>query len=143
MVAAERAAAATPLAIAPGERVVWLRTTSIHPQRRSVIALDVVALAVAAFGAWLDGAPDGVVWLLILVTIVAGGPRRDDLAFHVRVDDAGLTVRSVLGIPRFRVPLREIDRRIDRSTSTRWASSAAGAAAERRTGASAIVLRDR
>lgn len=102
------APAATPLAIAPGERVVWLRTTSIHPKMAIGIALIVVALAVVAFGAWLTGAPEGVVWLLILVTIILVVLAATSLAFHVRVDDAGLTVRSVIGIPRFRVPLHEI-----------------------------------
>jgi hypothetical protein len=31
------------------------------------------------------------------------------LAFHVRVDDSGLHVESVLGIPRFHVPLGDIE----------------------------------
>jgi hypothetical protein len=31
------------------------------------------------------------------------------LAFHVRVDDSGLHVDSVLGIPRFHVPLSDIE----------------------------------
>ena len=99
---------ATPLAIAPGEQIVWLRTTSIHPKMAVGMALIVLALAVVAFGAWLTGAPDGVVWLLILVTIILVVLAATSLAFHVRVDDTGLTVRSVLGLPRFRVPLHEI-----------------------------------
>jgi hypothetical protein len=102
------ATAATPLAIAAGERIVWLRTASIHPRVAIGISLVVLVLAVTAFGAWLTGAADGVVWLLILVTIILVALAATSLAFHVRVDEAGLTVRSVLGIPRFRVPLGEI-----------------------------------
>ncbi len=40
---------------------------------------------------------------VVLVIVVAA-----TVAFHVRVDDTGFTVRSVLGIPRFRVPLAEV-----------------------------------
>ncbi|GAA1958240.1 DUF1648 domain-containing protein [Microbacterium deminutum] len=105
---ASNAAAATPLAISPGERVVWLRTTSMVPAAAIAIALGVAVLAVAAFMAWLTGAADGLVWLLTGTALVLVILAATTVAFHVRVDDDGLTVRSVLGIPRFRVPLGEV-----------------------------------
>ena len=51
------AAAVRPVAIAPGERVVWLRTTSMAPAAIVVIALGVVLLAGTAFAMWLTGDP--------------------------------------------------------------------------------------
>ena len=40
---------------------------------------------------------------LIVAILVVG-----TTAFHVRVDQDGLTVRSILGVPRFRIPLADI-----------------------------------
>jgi hypothetical protein len=101
-------AAAKPVALAPGERVVWLRTTSMAPAAGVAIVLGVVVLAVAAFATWLTGASEGIAVLLgglaVLIAILAA----TSVAFHVRADDGGLTVRSVVGIPRFRVRLAEM-----------------------------------
>ena len=108
------ATTATPLAIAPGERVVWLRTASMAPgDRRSASRSRSSPSSLAAFVAWLTGAPEGrglaarrpracCCWSLAATTV----------AFHVRVDDDGLRVASVLGIPRFRLrSRRDRDRR--------------------------------
>ena len=40
---------------------------------------------------------------LLLIALLA-----TTVAFHVRVDARGLSVRSMLGVPRFRVALREV-----------------------------------
>jgi hypothetical protein len=102
------ASAAAPVSIAPGERVVWLRTTSMAPAAAIAIVLGVVILAVAAFTAWLAGAPDGLVWLLGGMTLLLLVLAATTVSFHVRVDESGITVRSVMGLPRFRVPLAEV-----------------------------------
>jgi predicted O-methyltransferase YrrM len=90
--------AAKPLVIAPGEHVVWLRTASMTRGAAIGIAVAVLAVAVAAVVSWLTGAPEGVVWLLggaaLLLLVLAA----TTVAFHVRVDEAGLSVDSVLGI---------------------------------------------
>jgi hypothetical protein len=100
--------AAAPLAIAPGERVVWLRTAVMTRGVAIGIAVAVLAVVVGAFVAWLTGAPEGLVWLLgglgMLLLVLAA----TTVAFHVRVDDAGLSVDSVLGVPRFRIRLADI-----------------------------------
>jgi hypothetical protein len=100
--------AATPIALAPGERVVWLRTTSMVPAAAIGIVLGIALLGWAAFSAWLAGAGEGAVWVLTLVALLLIVVAATTVSFHVRVDDGGLTVRSVAGIPRFRVPLGEI-----------------------------------
>jgi hypothetical protein len=99
---------ATPIALAPGEHVVWLRTTSMVPAAAIGIVLGIALLGWAAFSAWLAGAGDGVVAVLTLVALLLIVAAATMVSFHVRVDDGGLTVRSVAGIPRFRVPLGEI-----------------------------------
>lgn len=106
--APQAATDARPIAIAPGERVVWLRTTSLVPAGVIGIALGVVALGVAAYVTWLTGGSEGLAWLLVLIALVLAVLGAATFAFHVRVDDGGLTVRSVLGIPRFRIPLAQI-----------------------------------
>lgn len=103
-----RPAAATPLSIAPGEQVVWLRTTSIASAAAIAIACGVLVLAVASYTSWLTGAPEWLVWLLAGITVLMLALAATTLAFHVRVDGAGLTVRSVIGIPRFHVPLADM-----------------------------------
>ena len=100
---------ATPLALAAHEQVLWMRTTSIAQGAAIAIFAGVLVLAVAAAVAGVTGADPLVVWLLVgcaaLLLVLAA----TTLAFHVRVDDSGLHVDSVLGIPRFHVPLADIE----------------------------------
>lgn len=100
--------AATPLALGANERVMWLRTTSMAPVAAISIVVAVLAVALAALGAWLTGADDGVAWLLTVVALVVLAFAATTLSFHVRVDDSGLHVDSALGIPRFHVPLADV-----------------------------------
>ncbi len=101
-------AAARALPIAPGERVVWMRTTSMRPAGAIGIALVVGVVALVAFTSWLTGAPEAVVWVLAFLTVVLVILAATTVAFHVRVDDDGLRAWSVLGIPRFHVPVAEV-----------------------------------
>jgi hypothetical protein len=101
-------AASAPLAIAPGERVVWLRTATMARGGAIGIAAAVLAVLVAAFVAWLTGAPEGLVWLLGLLGVLLLTLAATTVAFHVRVDEAGLSVDSMLGLPRFRIRLADI-----------------------------------
>ena len=100
--------AASPLSIAPGERVVWLRTASMTRGAAIGIAGAVLAVVLAAFVGWLTGAPVGLVWLLGVVGVLLLVLAATTVAFHVRVDDSGLSVDSVLGLPRFRLRLADI-----------------------------------
>ena len=53
-------------------------------------------------------AENGVVWLLSGIKLLLLVLAATTVSFHVRVDGDGLTVRSVMGLPRFRVALAEI-----------------------------------
>ncbi len=101
---------AEPLSLRPGERAVWMRTTSIGRGAGIGIVFGTLALAVAAVVAYLSGAPAVTVWLLAGVAVVMVVLSATTLAFHVRVDESGLEARSVLGLPRFRVPLGQVAR---------------------------------
>lgn len=99
---------AEPLSLRPGERAVWMRTTSIGRGAGVGIVLATLAVVVAAVVGYLSGAPAATVWLLAGVAAVMVVLSATTLAFHVRVDESGLEARSVLGLPRFRVPLAQV-----------------------------------
>jgi hypothetical protein len=99
---------AVPLALAANERVLWMRTTSMATGAAVAIVAAVLLLVVVAVAAWVTGSDPVVAWLLTAVAVVLVFFAATTLAFHVRVDDTGLHVQSVLGIPRFRVPLADV-----------------------------------
>ncbi|WP_345803194.1 DUF1648 domain-containing protein [Microbacterium sp. AZCO] len=101
---------ATPITLRPGERAVWMRTTSLGRGATAAIALGTLLVAITAVAAYLSGAEAGLVWILAGVTVILVVLSATTVAFHVRVDESGLEVRSVLGLPRFRVPLGEVAR---------------------------------
>jgi len=92
--------------LAPGERVVWMRTASMG--RWSVVILSMVGAAIVgtAIAAWTVG-EFAAAWLLLgaLVAVALGAAAS---FFHVRVDDGGLTAVAALGFPRVRVPLDDV-----------------------------------
>lgn len=97
-----------PLAVGPDERVVWLQDTTIR--RRWVIAAVAlgVILTVTAIAFWFTADRSAAIALTISA-VVAGLAITTTTAFHVRVDTTGLTVRSWLGLPRFRVPIGDVE----------------------------------
>ncbi|MFK4835977.1 DUF1648 domain-containing protein [Microbacterium sp. ZW T2_14] len=99
---------AEPLTLAPHERVLWMRSVSMTPGAAIAIIAAVVLVAVSAVLAWTTGADTTLAWILTGVTILLLLLAATTLAFHVRVDDTGLHVDSVLGIPRFTVPLADV-----------------------------------
>ncbi|MEU1970070.1 DUF1648 domain-containing protein [Microbacterium sp. NPDC019599] len=102
----------TPIALRPGERAVWMRTTSVGRGAAAGIALGAIAVVVGAVAVYLAGAPAVTVWVLTLAAVLLVVLAATTVAFHVRVDDAGLEVRSILGFPRFRVPLADVSRAV-------------------------------
>lgn len=101
------AAAPTTVVLRPGERAVWLRTTSMSRVLVAVVLATMVLLVLATVSTWLAGPTPlavGMSVLFVVVAILVVGTT----AFHVRVDQDGLTVRSILGVPRFRIPLADI-----------------------------------
>jgi hypothetical protein len=101
-------AAARALELGPSERAVWLRTVTIAPAAALGIAAAVAVLIVSAVFAWVAGAPLGAAWTLTVVAAVLLVAAATTLGFRVGVDESGLRVESVLGVPRFRVPLDQI-----------------------------------
>ena len=102
------ASPATPLALSPSERAVWARTTAMNTGGAVTVVAAVLVVAVAAAVAWLTGAEPPLAWLLAGIALLLLVFAATTLAFHVRVDDTGLHVDSVLGIPRFHVPLTDV-----------------------------------
>ena len=102
------AQAASPLDVTDGERIAWLRTTTMAPAAAITITVAALVVIGCAIGAWLAGAPAEVAWILSAVAVLVLAFAAASVAFHVRVDRGGLRVVSVLGIPRFRVPLAQI-----------------------------------
>lgn len=94
--------------LSPGQRAVWSAETSVPLIGQVGIALLVVAVWGGAVYMWLLGDPASAGWLLAAVGLLLLAAAATTLAFRVRVDKGGLSVTSVFGIPRFRVPLDEI-----------------------------------
>ena len=101
---------AAALSLRPGERAVWMRTVSAGRAAAIGILLGTLAVVVAAVVAYVSGAAAPAVWVLAGVALLLVVFSATTLAFHVRVDEAGLEVRSVVGLPRFRVPLAQVTR---------------------------------
>ncbi|MDL9980719.1 DUF1648 domain-containing protein [Microbacterium candidum] len=96
-----------PVALAPGERAVWMQTTT--SSRPAVIAITAAVLLTAALTIWIAFTGEArAAWILGIVTVILIAAAASTLSFNLRVDDTGLTVTSVVGIPRFHVPLADI-----------------------------------
>ncbi|WP_186290528.1 DUF1648 domain-containing protein [Gordonia zhaorongruii] len=97
-----------PLEITSGQRTLWLHTEVVS---RVILGLAafVVGLAVltAALG-WAGDASTGSVIGSLTIILIAVAAIVTTFAFHLRVDDAGLTVRAIAGLPRWRIPVEEI-----------------------------------
>ncbi|WP_203581298.1 DUF1648 domain-containing protein [Microbacterium hibisci] len=102
-------APATPLALSATERAVWVRTTAMNTGGAVAVVVAALAVAVAAAVAWLTGGGAVLAGVLTVLALALLALAATTLAFHVRVDGTGLHVDSLLGIPRFHVPLAEID----------------------------------
>lgn len=97
-----------PLAIGADERVVWLQDTTIR--RRWAVAATALGLVLActAIAFWFTADRSAAIVLTIVAVVVALAIATTT-AFHVRVDATGLTVRSWIGVPRFQVPIGDIE----------------------------------
>jgi hypothetical protein len=102
------AAPARPLALGAGERAVWMRTATMSRGGMAALVCGLLAL-IAAVVSTAFVAPDRrVAWILAGVLAVYVAALLSTTVFRVRVDESGLTVRSGLGIPSFRVPLDDV-----------------------------------
>jgi hypothetical protein len=86
-----------------------MQTTGVARGAALAIFGGVLVVALSAVVAGVTGADPLLVWLLSAIAVLLLVLAATTLAFHVRVDDSGLHVESVLGIPRFHVPLTDIE----------------------------------
>ena len=95
------------MTLAAGERVVWLRTTTLPRGFAVTIVVAILVLAVAALATSVTGGEAswalGVLAAVFVVLLATTG------VFRVRVSDAGLRVSAPVGIPRFVIPLDDIE----------------------------------
>ncbi|WP_242089251.1 DUF1648 domain-containing protein [Microbacterium lacticum] len=96
--------------LAAGERAVWLQRVQLARGGAITLGVALVLLLAMTLVTGFAGAPAGVLAITIAVTLVLALLVATTVAFHVRVDETGLTVNSVVGIPRVHVPLSDIDR---------------------------------
>lgn len=89
------------LKLVDGERAVWINRASTPVA--FYLAVPIVLVGIAIF-VWARA------WPMLVVDAVVVGALVTLTTFVVRVDRTGLTVRSAVGWPRYRVPLDEIVR---------------------------------
>ena len=102
------AQAVSPLELAPGERAAWMRTTLLPVPAVAVITAVTTIVALRAGFGWEAGDRNGLAAILTAVALLLISLLATTAAFHVRVDARGLSVRSMLGVPRFRVATEEV-----------------------------------
>lgn len=96
------------VALSAGERAVWLRTTSVGTGAAATLIGATLMLAGATLVAGLT-AGGQVFGILALVTVILIATIATTVSFHVRVDERGLMVTSALGVPRWLIPLTDIE----------------------------------
>ncbi|CAN5199483.1 hypothetical protein BH09ACT5_BH09ACT5_22390 [soil metagenome] len=91
------------------ERAVWMQRVGPSP---ALVVFLVVTAAVVFLGGgavvWLR-APLGALVFYLVILILVGLIVTATLAWKVSVDNRGLVVRSLVGVPAFRVPLPEVE----------------------------------
>jgi len=96
------------LPLAPGERAVWLQRVSIARSGIIVLLSALALMVVLSVVTVVVTADPLAVWIIIGATVVVGALVATTVAFHVRVDDEGLSINSAVGWPRVHVPLDDI-----------------------------------
>ncbi|GAA1779898.1 DUF1648 domain-containing protein [Agromyces lapidis] len=94
------------LRLAPGERAVWARTTTMARGAKIAIVASFTALALGALVVAALGSP--VWWAMLATAALLALLACATFVFRVRIDEHGLVARSPLGFPRFQVPLDEV-----------------------------------
>ncbi|GAA1939955.1 hypothetical protein GCM10009775_34880 [Microbacterium aoyamense] len=94
------------ITLEPGERVVWLRTTTMA--RGGVFAIVGSTVLVAGLAVAFALIGIDIWWVMALIALLFAVLAVTTCVFRVRVDSSGLRVVSPVGIPRFRVALDDI-----------------------------------
>jgi len=90
-----------------GERVVWVATTTMP--RGALAFLILVLLGLVALAAYMLGTGVEGGWIVALVVVVVGFALAATASFRVTVTPEGFSARALLGWPRIRIPLAEIE----------------------------------
>jgi hypothetical protein len=100
--------AVIPLELVPSQRAAWMRSTFLPiPAVAVIVAATTIVALKAGFG-WAAGDGNGLAAVLTVVALLLIAVLATTAAFRVRVDARGLSVRSMLGVPRFRVAPQEV-----------------------------------
>ncbi|WP_062314713.1 DUF1648 domain-containing protein [Demequina rhizosphaerae] len=98
---------ASPLALQPGERAVWLGRAEMTPWALAFIVLATLAAWTGAALMWLAGdtvASAIITGVAVLLTALAA----TFTVAHVRIDASGLTVTTGVRLVRLRVPAEDV-----------------------------------
>ncbi|MFK3676142.1 DUF1648 domain-containing protein [Microbacterium sp. NPDC090218] len=93
--------------IAKGERVVWVATASMP--RGPLAFLVIVMLGLAALAAYMLGAGVEGGWIAALVVVVVAFALAATASFRVRVTPEGFAAQALLGWPRIRIPIDDVE----------------------------------
>jgi Protein of unknown function (DUF1648) len=105
-VAGKTRPAPQPIALAPGERAAWIRTsTASRGVIGAVVGVCILLSVVTSVAVVSSGGRDWALSFLPLVVLVIV---LSNFAWTVRVDGRGVRIRAVLGLPVFMVPLDQI-----------------------------------
>lgn len=97
------------LSLGESERAIWIQ--HIGPSRAvgaSVAIVLTLAIAVGAVALWIS-APFAALVIYLVVMVSIGAISAASLYWRVTIDSAGLRAVSPLGIPRFVIPLAEVE----------------------------------
>jgi hypothetical protein len=95
-----------PLPLAPDERAVWLGTARFPIWMIALILIP--SLGISVVSSWLAAQHGGVSWLLLGVPVIVLLALLSSTDWRVRVDAAGLSVRSIVGVPRWTIPIGDV-----------------------------------
>jgi hypothetical protein len=102
------ARAVTPLELASSERAAWMATAFLPVPAVAVITAAATISALRAGFGWVTGDRHGFAAILTAVALLLIALLATTTAFRVRVDARGLSVRSMLGVPHFRVAPQDV-----------------------------------
>jgi hypothetical protein len=100
----------TPTDDAMSDAGAWSGTATIARSGAITLgALWLVLVGVVVFS-WVLSGPSSAAWLSAVILVLMSLAIASSLVFRVRVTAAGLQVRSAIGWPHTRIPLRDITR---------------------------------
>lgn len=95
------------LILAPGEKAAWFGTAAMG--RPGIVVLILAVGLLISSTIWMTALGESsAVWITVIVTVLVLALIAMTLIFRVQVNSAGLSVRSVVGWPRWNISTSEI-----------------------------------